>query len=395
MSDTNRRVLISTISSTRGGIARNREYIIRTLRNREYEPVLAFYEPYSLSPHLSVPSFKLMQRKVGSEHRSMHSGCEAHAIGAWLPELEFTNYLATSAWKRVIESCCARLTVAGNALACLPYFQTDRPFLSWISSGWHMDRKDRVKTFSTGRRLIDQAIVRPVVQRLEKSLLNSGTVLAASYYTKGLLDELAGSPVVKDVLPFPINTDFFSPEPEKRVKGRIGFSGRLSDPRKNVPLLLSAIQRLRKRGHDVSLLLIGINPGEELYKSVQETGIGNAVEFCLDVSSEELRDKLQTLDVFVVPSYQEGLCISALEAMACGCPVVSTSCGGPEEFVINGETGVLVGFDPEEMADAVLRLIGSPKIRKKLSEASREKVLHAYSWERADTKFWSAFNEQF
>jgi glycosyltransferase involved in cell wall biosynthesis len=108
-----------------------------------------------------------------------------------------------------------------------------------------------------------------------------------------------------------------------------------------------------------------------------------------------LWNKLQTLDVFVVPWYQEGLCISALGAMACGCPVVSTSCGGPEEFVIKGEIGDRVGFDPGEMADAVLRLIRSPKIRKKPSEASREKVVQDYSWATTDTALWQTLNRQF
>ena len=131
------RVLISTISPESGGIPTNVRFISRTLRSRGYEPILAYYEPYSLSPHLSVPSFRLLQRRAGSELRHALDRCEAHAIGAWLPELEFTHYLATAAWKRVMDSCCAHLTVAGNALASLPYFQTGRPFLGWISSGWH------------------------------------------------------------------------------------------------------------------------------------------------------------------------------------------------------------------------------------------------------------------
>lgn len=137
-------------------------FVTRTLRERGYEPVLAHYEPYSISPYLSVPSFRLLQRRVGSEVRHALDGCETHAMGAGLPEREFTHYLCTARWKRVMDSCSFHLAVAGNALACLPYPQTGRPFLSWIASGWHMDRKDRV---------------------LEKLLLRSGSVLAFSHYT--------------------------------------------------------------------------------------------------------------------------------------------------------------------------------------------------------------------
>src|SRR5262245_31219407 len=164
---------------------------------------------------MSVPTFRLLQRRVGSELRQAFDGYETHAIGAWLPELEFTHYLATTAWQRVMDSCCAYLTVAGNALPILPYFRTGRPFVAWISSGWHMDRKDRVQQFSLGRTVLDCAIVRPVVRRLERSLLRSGSVLAASNYTRSLLDHVAGAAVVRDVLPIPIDTKFFCPRPDK------------------------------------------------------------------------------------------------------------------------------------------------------------------------------------
>ena len=127
----------------------------------------------------------------------------------------------------------------------------------------------------------------------------------------------------------------------------------------------------------------------------QDLGISDSVEFHLDVSSDELRDKLQTLDVFVVPSHQEGLCISALEAMACGCPVVSTRCGGPEEFVIDGETGYLVGSSPSEISDAVLSIISSPKVRQDIGKAARDTVKQCYLWGRANEVFWAPFEENF
>src|SRR5262245_33080384 len=264
-----RRVLISTITLKAFGISANVRFIVRTLRARGYEPILAHYEPYSLSPHLSVPSFRMLQRRVGSELRYAFDGCEAHAIGAWLPELEFTHYLATGAWQRVMDDCCAYLTVAGNALASLPYVQTDRPFIAWISSSWHTDRKDRVRQFSLGRALVDRALVSPVVRRLEKLLLTSGSILAASHYTRRLLDDIVGVSVVKDVLSIPIDTDFFSPPPETRMSGRIGFSGRLNDPRKNLQLMLKTLHTLRQAGHTVNALLIGCEPDEKLRRLVE------------------------------------------------------------------------------------------------------------------------------
>jgi glycosyltransferase involved in cell wall biosynthesis len=254
-----------------------------------------------------------------------------------------------------------------------------------------MDRKDRAQRFSVGRKIVDCATVRPVVRHLEKSLLRSGSVLALSHYTRHLLDDIAEAPVVKDVLPMPVDSDFFSPARDKPLSGRIGFSGRL----KNLELLLVALHYLRRDGHAVRALLIGGDPGRHLRRRIQQLGISDDIELCSYVSVEMLRDKLRTLDVFVVPSHQEGLCIAALEAMACGCPVVSTRCGGPEEFVLDDETGFLIHPDPAELADAILRILRSPNLQQRLGAAAREKVMRDYSVAKANSIFWKAFEAQF
>src|SRR5262249_39814376 len=152
--------------------------------------------------------------------------------------------------------------------------------------------------------------------------------------------------------------------------------------------LLAALHALKQRGHTVNALLIGGTPDPKVRRRIRELGIGESIEFSGYLPVETLRDKLRLIDLFVVPSHQEGLCIAALEAMACGCPVVSTRCGGPEEFVLNDETGYLVGFDVTEMADAILRILRDRRLRRKLSSAAREKVIADYSLAKANVVFW-------
>ena len=142
-----RRVLISTIAPVTGGVPAMTRFLTRTLRAQDYEPVLAHYEPYSWSPQMSVPTLRLLQRRPTVEKRRAFDDCETYAIGAWLPEFEFTHYFATSIWKRLMDGCDAHLTVAGNALTAMPYYQTGRPFLAWLATGWRDDRKDRVKVW--------------------------------------------------------------------------------------------------------------------------------------------------------------------------------------------------------------------------------------------------------
>ncbi len=370
-------------------------FIVRTLRKRGFEPVLVHYQPYSVSPTMSVPAIGLFGGRVGHVASETLDGCETHAIGAWLPEFEFTHYLATPQWRGLIESAQAWVVVSGNALSALPFYQTGCKFVAWLASGWNADRVDRVRQFSASRALFDRAFVRPAAWRLERAILNRGVVLSLSEYTRRTLDGIAGRRVVHDILPMPIDTDFFNHDPARRVRGRIGFSGRLDDPRKNISLLLEALSRLRHAGHEVSALLIGGEPSAAMTTQLAGLGIAEAVEFRPYGGREAVRAHLQTLDLFVVPSHQEGLCIAALEAMACGIPVVSTRCGGPEEFVIDDETGQLVGFDAGAMADAVIAIVSDRARRDRLGAGARERVLQHYAAVQAERVFWTAFDDTF
>jgi glycosyltransferase involved in cell wall biosynthesis len=123
-------------------------------------------------------------------------------------------------------------------------------------------------------------------------------------------------------------------------------------------------------------------------------GLQENIRAVSPVPRGELANLLKTMEVYVVPSHQEGLCIAALEAMACGCPVVSTRCGGPEEFVKDDETGFLVGLNAEEMADAINRIISDRNLRQRLSAGARELVVEQYSRERCERVFWKAFESK-
>lgn len=389
------RILISTIAPFSGGVPTMAAFIVRTLREHGCEPVLAHYQPYSVSPAMSVPLLRLIGGCVGFQEGLTLDGCATYAIGAWLPELEVTHYLATRRWRSLIDRAQAGIVVSGNALGALPFYQTGRNFVAWLASGWNADRQHRVKEFSPARTLFDRAVVKPAAQRMERAILNRGSILSLSQYTRRTLDAIAGRPVVHDVLPMPIDSEFFSPQPNARVSGRIGFSGRFDDPRKNIGLLFEALALVRRQGHEVSALLIGGEPTAAIAAQLAACGIEGGVEFRSYGGRNALRSHLRTLDVFVVPSHQEGLCIAALEAMACGIPVVSTRCGGPEEFVIDGETGRLVGFDAAEMADAIVAIWRDRARRERLAAAGRDLVLRHYSPRRATDIFWAEFNRTF
>ena len=370
------RALISTIRPACGGVAAKLEWVIGELEALGITPVLAWYEPWSCSPELSVPFGALLQgRQPGQHQEASLGGHRGHGLGAWLPELEFTHFQPRDYWKKLVASCDLHLAVTGNPLCAARYSSLNVPFLAWIGSDWQGDRRDRVRQFPPARRLLDRSVNAPVLRRLERQVLRApkGHILTISEVTGRALAAIGGRPM-DGVLYRPSDPQLFFPAPERRVPWRLGFSGRYSDPRKQIDLLLAVVQRLVLQGRPVQLELTGEADGSFLLPRLQALGIADRVHCHPLLPAAQLAATLQSWDLFVIPSHQEGLCIAALEAMACGIPVVSTRCGGPEDFVIPGQTGALVEGEPAAMAaslvgamaEAITAICAQPERRQRL-----------------------------
>jgi glycosyltransferase involved in cell wall biosynthesis len=369
---TRQRALVSTIEPVDGGVPAMTRCIAALLEELDIEPVFAWYAPWSSHPQLSVPLHGLPTgRRPGQMSQSVYGGREGHGVGAWLPELEFTHYLPRRAWRELVASCHFHLAVTGNPLCAVPFARLGIPFLAWVATPWQADRADRVKRFSRPRRLLDRGLNGPVLRQLERQTLRApgGRILALSSYTAAALEQIAGRPM-DGVLRMPVNPAIFSPEPGRLVPWRIGFAGRYGDPRKHIDLLLEAMRQLIAAEQPVQLELAGEQNILLLKPRLEAMGIAERVRCHPCLAPEALAEVLRTLDLFVIPSHQEGLCIAALEAMACGVPVVSTRCGGPEDFVIDGRTGQLVARDATAMAAAISAICSNRPFRGTLSSGA-------------------------
>ena len=169
----------------------------------------------------------------------------------------------------------------------------------------------------------------------------------------------------------PIDPALFHADDQRVVPWRIGFAGRYGDPRKRIDLLLEATRLLARQGAPVELHLAGESDRLLLQERVEALAIADRVICHGPLDPPTLAPLLRSLDLFVIPSHQEGLCIAGLEAMACGAPVVSTRCGGPEHYVIPGHTGELVEASPEAMAAAIAAIAGERSQRQQLSAGAR------------------------
>ena len=107
------------------------------------------------------------------------------------------------------------------------------------------------------------------------------------------------------------------------------------------------------------------------------------MEFVADMPQSHLTDRMRSCDIFAFPSvWNEPFGMPAIEAMACGKPVVTTQSGGIPEFVSEGQTGRLVGRgDVQALAEALIELAHNPAERVRLGENARDFVQRNMAWE--------------
>ncbi|MGH1542065.1 MAG: glycosyltransferase family 4 protein [Arenicella sp.] len=409
MPELDKTALITSIQPTGGGVPRMVRFIIACLLKRGYKVRLAYYEPYSVSPWLSIPlyrcvllPFRAKKRRMPTVNVTEYEGITATGIGCWAPELEFTNYWQSSRWKAEIEQCDFHLCVSGSNLAALPFLQMKLPFLAWVATPWLEDREHRVSQFPWYRRCLDAVIVQPMCRYLEKRIHQTGNTIALSDYTRRSINQIVG-PVVNKVMFPPVDTEKFSPVSAKAdlassatgaTKIRLGFVGRFEDPRKNIGLLLDAFALCRQDNSELELVLIGDTPSEQTQQKLQQLAIKDHVSIVSYVSDDTyLVEQLQSLSVFIIPSHQEGLCIAALEAMSCGVPVISTHCGGPQDYVKHGENGLLVADNAGALKEAVLQIIDDTAVLSEYSTQARKTAVEQFSAAVAERRFWQYFTQ--
>jgi glycosyltransferase involved in cell wall biosynthesis len=370
------RALISTIRPGVGGVSSKLAWLVAELRHLNIEPRLAWYEPWSCTPELSLPATRLplalwRGQRPGQRAMQLPDGWQGEAIGAWLPELEFTHYLGGRGWRRLAAAADLHLAVTGNPLCAARLSLLGHPFLAWVGSDWQGDRSDRVARFPLHRRGLDRLLNAPVLRHLERRALRdpAGRILSISAATARSLERIAGRPL-GGVLYRPCDSRRFRPAPQQCVPWRLGFSGRYSDPRKRIGLLLEAVARLAAAGHPVQLELCGEADGRFLLPQLERLGIVDRVRLHPLLSLDALAAVLQRWDLFVLPSHQEGLCLAALEAMACGVPLLTTPCGGAEELLAGGRCGQLIEPRPEPLAAAVAALCSDRERRHRLSDGA-------------------------
>jgi colanic acid/amylovoran biosynthesis glycosyltransferase len=177
----------------------------------------------------------------------------------------------------------------------------------------------------------------------------------------------------------------------KKVR-QLLYVGRLA-VEKGLPVLFESLRILLARGYDFELTLAGDgNDRKRLEELARQLGIYERLNFAGYIDQERVREHLRQSDIFVLPSFAEGVPVSLMEAMACGVPVLSTYVGGIAELVESEHTGLLVpAGDSAALSEALIRYLENFELRQSVSRRARQKIVVGFNLDREADKLAELF----
>lgn len=184
------------------------------------------------------------------------------------------------------------------------------------------------------------------------------------------------------VVPVGVDHTRFRPLPTPTVPGRLVTTASADMAMKGLVPLLEALAKVRTERRAELVVVGSPRPGGAAHATVRRLGLEGAVRFVTGLTDEEMVQLYGEAELAVVPSLYEGFSLPAVEAMACGVPVVATTGGAlPEVVGADGTTALLVPpGDPAALAGAMGRALDDGALRRRLGQAGRARVLARFTW---------------
>lgn len=399
MSNPSIRLAIPTLDpNLNGGVQSKARMIYDIAESTGFNPYFVYSQQNQIGNISGSESVHRVHR-IGWDETN---GRETAIIPQYFPNLPFSEYLFNKhQWREALDEADIYFGVCGSGMCCYPLVQLNKQFGCYVATLMRDERKAMRNQKSISNSLpkrfamyLRDSLSLPIINQIEKRVYDrADTIVPVSEYTGKRISNIYGASEAIETIPYPIDTNVFKPEPVKICREPfILFAGNLHVPRKNTQLLLRVVELVRKSIPSIKLKLIGTDKFEKLSLIARQMDIQDSVDFEGHVSFEELLKFYQNSDVFAIPSRQEGLAIVGLEAMACGTPVVSTKCGGPEEYVIDGKTGYLIPQDNiEDFANRLIRIIEDKSLHKTLSSNARQFIEDKHSKSIVEPKYSNLF----
>jgi D-inositol-3-phosphate glycosyltransferase len=245
----------------------------------------------------------------------------------------------------------------------------------------------------------------------EQQVVDAADLIIASTAAEGqeLVELYGAAPERLRIINPGVDLSVFSPGDTATARDRVGiprdahvllFAGRLQ-PLKAPDVVIKATAALLGRRPELRSNLVvpiiggpsgsGLGTPDALRALAARLGVSDVVRFVPPVGRAELVDHLRAASVVCVPSYNESFGLVALEAQACGTPVVASNVGGLPTAVRDGVTGILVdGHCPDDYASVIERLFDEPQLRSALGRAGAEHAA-SFGWIRTAERTIDAY----
>lgn len=318
-----------------------------------------------------------------------------HHVGAFLTEFEFQRYQPRFPLTNLLNEYDLIQMIAGTPAWAAITRHVKPPVCLFAATMVEQERVALIRRTDGWRKFWSAEMTRRSA-KIEKQALNSVThVFAESEYTLQLLAPMVPPEHLQLGVPG-VNTQQFSPLLTYNEDGYILSVGRLTDPRKNIRLLLDAYRLLcQKMPNAPRLVLAGkidMANHQWFFRILAKEELN--VSLSANVTQDALPNLYRHAGLFVLSSDEEGLGMVLLEAMASGLPIVSTDCGGPATAVRQNVTGLLTPVgDAEALANAMHQLLQDPARRRAMGQAARNRVEQNFSFEVAGKVYLDRYAE--
>jgi glycosyltransferase involved in cell wall biosynthesis len=282
---------------------------------------------------------------------------------------------------RPYDLCLAWSTLPAGAVALALRQRVGLPYLVWVSG-------PDIPGFERRYRAI-YPMLTPVIRQVWQA---AERVIAKCAEEIAMIQRVAPGLDVECV-PNGVALDRFQPGPAAAAEGplRVVCVARLIE-RKGQHHLIEAVARLVRGGIPVRLRLVGTGDAEAQYRALAERlGVSAWVEFAGYVPREAIAGEYAAAHVFALPSYNEGMALAVLEAMACGLPVVVTRTGGTAELVEEEVGGLTHDWaDIDALAAHLARLARDRELVQRMGVASLQRAA-SFSWPAITDRFLELF----
>ena len=258
---------------------------------------------------------------------------------------------------------------------CLHCFLDTPLYCVCCTSKWLLKYKPRMAAHTF---LTSMAFLPGFSGIIKEGLKSAGTIIVYNEFIKGIASKYNKNCMV---IPSGVDTRLFEPCNNRMTSDIpvILMSGRIDDPQKGFNVLLSACKKLHDKGRIFKLLVTTEKKFEEPF-----------IESAGWLTPKELPKLYHKADICIVPSiWQEPFGIVAVEAMACGKPVIASKIGGLLSIVDDGVNGFL--FSPgnhDELASKIELLLEKPDLRHRMGTSAREKAEREYNWDKIVEKYY-------